>query len=181
MTRPCQPKILASVVLALRGDGRLTPVSDSVGDSDNTAWTHLKSLLFTAVMLLRSVTDSVLYNSFPANSNSTIASRVLETFSHLSFISTKFGGVVARGEGSFREYQRAFYTALDIIAPSPPCGEEMIIQLNRQRQHLVEKQVPKGHPVLLAVTAFYLTVVEQLVDQISTGVLLHEVLPICRA
>jgi hypothetical protein len=166
--------------LPQRGDGRLTPVSDGVKDGDNTAWIHLKSLLFTAVMLLQSVTDSVLYNPFPANSNPTLASRVLETFSHLSFISTKFGGVVARGEGSFREYQRAFYTALDIIAASPPCGEEMIIRLNGQRQELVDKKLPEGHPVLLAVTAFYLAIVEQLVDQISMKVLLDEVLPICR-
>jgi hypothetical protein len=99
----------------------------------------------------------------------------------LSFISTKFGGVVARGEGSFKEYQRAFYTSLDIIAASPPCGEEMIIRLGVHRQESVDRKLTEGHPVLLAVTAFYLAVVEQLVDQISTKVLLGEGMPICRA
>jgi len=132
-------------------------------------------------MILQSVTDSVLYNLFSADSNPSLASRVIETFSHLSFISTKFGGVVARGEGSFREYQRAVYTALDIVAASPPCGEEMIIRLGLQRQELVGKELADGHPVLLAVTAFYLAVVEQLVDQISTRVLLDEVFPVCTA
>jgi hypothetical protein len=158
----------------------LTIILDSASGTENTAWTHLKSLLFTAVMLLQSLTDSLLYNSFPENSNATLASRVLETFSHLSFISTKFGGVVARGEGSFREYQRAFYTALDIIAASPPCGEDIIIRLGRQRRELVDKELTEGQPVLLTATAFYLAVVEQLMDQISTTVLLEEVLPICR-
>lgn len=132
-------------------------------------------------MLLQSITDCVLYNSFPEGSNPTLASRILETFSHLSFISTKFGGVVARGEESFREYQRTFYTALDIIAASPMSGEEVIVRLGRQRQGLVDRGLTEGHPVLLAVTAFYLTVVEQLVDQISTKMLLEEVLPICQA
>ncbi|KIM29968.1 hypothetical protein M408DRAFT_22410 [Serendipita vermifera MAFF 305830] len=168
----------------------LTAASEA--EREKVAWVHLKALLFTAVMNLQSVTDSVLYNALP--SNPSLASHILEIFSHLSFISTKFGGVVARGEGTFREYQRAFYTALDIVAASPPHGEQLVVRLGEGLGGQMHPERPatanlggQSEPlsqqvqsIQLAKTAYYLAVVEQLVDQLSIGVLLDSVLPICK-
>jgi hypothetical protein len=146
-------------------------------------WNQLKAMFFTMVMILQSIVDSLVYNSGPAaTSSADIASRVIVVFAHLTFVSSKFGGLSSRGETSFGEYNRTFYTAIDIVAASPPKGEELVASLKNLRGAIVGTGEPEsgGNSMMLGMSAFYLTVIELLVDQLSVGCIKDCVVPICR-
>ena len=144
-------------------------------------WARLKGLLFTTVMILQSVVDAMLYNeSSTMSSNASLACEVIKIFSRIAFISSKFGGLSAQGEGSFREYRRAFYIALDIVLASPPHGERLVQTLVMHRRELRDGGVNGSHPALLAFTGYLFMTAEQLIDQLSAQCLLEEVLPVCR-
>lgn len=144
-------------------------------------WTKLKGLLFTTVMILQSVVDAILYNeSSTTSSNASLACEVIKIFSRIAFISSKFGGLLAQGEGSFREYRRAYYTALDVVLASPPHGELLVQNLVMHRRELRDGGVNVAHPALLAFTVYLFVTAEQLIDQLSAQCLLEEVLPVCR-
>lgn len=145
-------------------------------------WARLKAAFFTIVMVLQSIVDSLVYTSGPdAASNPMLASDVIIIFAHLTFVSSKFGGLSNQGETSFREYNRAFYTAVDIVATCPPKGEELVRGLENLRKELKNTEnVGEGaNSPLLAMTTFYFTAIELLVDQLSTSCISEIVLPAC--
>lgn len=148
-------------------------------------WLKLKSFLFTTVMILQSVIDALLYVERPTQSlptNPRLASSVLQTFSRISFVSARFGGLTSQTESSFREYRRTFFTALDIILGSQETQEpdRLVGQLAASRRRLLEKGTATDHPVLLAETVYLLVTVEQMVDNLSPKCLSKEVLPVCK-
>ena len=80
-------------------------------------WATMKTLLFTIVMLTESVLSGVVF--LPPQSSSvtpaTLANKVLNSLSHLSFVISEFGGVITLSQG-FEQLKKTFYLALDILA-----------------------------------------------------------------
>jgi hypothetical protein len=133
------------------------------------------------IMIFQSVIDVLTYKAIHGNlSNAELATDIVIALSSLAFISSQFGGLASQGEGSFPEYKRLFYTAMDIIAPSSHQAENLVQRLSADLMMLRWKEVPIDDPTILAKATFYLSVVEQVVGQISVQCLQADVLPICQ-
>ena len=103
--------LCCSVLLSL-----IRPAPES-RETTKKLWATMKTLLFTIVMLTESVLSGVVF--LPPQSSSVtpaiLANKVLNSLSHLSFVISEFGGVVALSQG-FEQLKKTFYLALDILA-----------------------------------------------------------------
>ena len=88
-------------------------------------------------MLTQAVLSTILYLPRPrelalesdVRSPIQLAESVLEILGHLSFVISKFGGITASDSaegGGFKELQRAFYTAVDILSSDPKASERLV-------------------------------------------------------
>lgn len=57
-----------------------------------------------------------------------LATAVLRTLSHLSFVIHQFGGVTTSSAGGFPELKRVFYMALDVLASDPAESERFVTE-----------------------------------------------------
>ncbi|PVF96218.1 hypothetical protein CPB86DRAFT_816581 [Serendipita vermifera] len=150
------------------------------GDEEKLLSTF-KSLLFMETMIFQAIVDILTYKKVHNSlSNSEMTANVIIALSHLAFISSQFGGLASQGEGSFPEYRRLFYTAMDIVAPIDLEAERLVQKLSTHLVQFRKQDMPIDHPTLLAKTAFYLSVVEQVVGQLSVQCLQMDVLPVCQ-
>ncbi|KAG9056595.1 hypothetical protein FS842_010198 [Serendipita sp. 407] len=176
--------LFGSMAVTLEGDWIASETNRSdpgITTSNEDVWTMFKTFLFTAIMVLQSAVDSLLYrNTSNLASNAKLAGRIIKCLSHLSFISIKFGGLSAQGEGSFHEYKRTFYEALDIVLASPPQGDELMQALSGHLILLQKSGLQPGDSCRLAASTFYFHCAEQLVEQLSFQTLSQHVLPVCR-
>ncbi|KAG8816498.1 hypothetical protein FRC17_000303 [Serendipita sp. 399] len=182
--------LFEAMAAALEGDwvaSELSRPTNRDGSTEETSlsseniWATFKTFLFTTVMVLQSVVDSLLYTNISSiEFNAKLAGRIIKTLAHLSFISIEFGGLSAQGEVSFHEYKQTFYTALDIVLTAPSQGDALIQELSAHLKQLGEAGVPQGNPCLVAATVFYFHCSEQLIDQLSFQTLSQCVLPICK-
>ena len=92
----------------------------------------------------------------------TIASLFLISLWHLSFVTSRFGGISAHAAG-FEELKRTCYLALDIVASSQVESETLL----RRTHELEQLTVPASHPVALAKASTFLVYAEQLVGVID--------------
>ena len=97
-------------------------------------WTVFKTLLFTTIMLLQSILSTITYSRpvapsefkrslSPVPTHSSLALSTLRTLSHLSFVITKFGGVISTSSAGFAELKRVFYSALDVLSADVEASE----------------------------------------------------------
>ena len=92
----------------------------------------MKTFLFSNIMLAEAVLSaSVFIPPRPPHHKfiitpSSLALQVLHTLSHLSFVISQFGGVVATSNNTegFEHLKKTFYLALDILAHQGDDGDE---------------------------------------------------------
>ena len=96
-------------------------------------WNLLKTQLFTTIMISQAVLSTVVFVPHPADvatsatsSPQALATTVLRTLSHLSFVIHQFGSVTASSAGGFPELKRAFYMALDVLASDSAESERFV-------------------------------------------------------
>ncbi|KAG8880892.1 hypothetical protein FRB98_004696 [Tulasnella sp. 332] len=128
---------------------------------------------------LPAILTTLTFESVPHDSQCTphtLVSSVLNTFLHLAFVTSKFGGGLTSAGGGFLEQKRAFFTALDIIASNP---SETALLIKRLHNHLSSAaSLPALHPVRQAHASFFLACAEQLMPALEEDVIEHVVLPI---
>jgi len=141
-------------------------------------WTVLKTLLFTTIMLLRSILSTIIYSRPVASSkfkrslspvltHSSLALSTLRTLSHLSFVITKFGGVISTSSAGFAELKQAFYSALDVLSADVEASETFVKALTLHVAAGSSLGERLGDPLTRARQAFNLACVEQLVPLLS--------------
>jgi hypothetical protein len=123
-------------------------------DTLSSIWTVLKTLLFAVVMISESILVSAVYKS-PAASVSTsasvdsvveegitssphveLATTILRTLGHLSFVIVQFGGV-SSAQGGFAELKKVFYLAHDILATDTVESEKLAYSLCADSQYYI--------------------------------------------
>ena len=96
----------------------------------------LKTLLFSTTMIIEAPLSTLVFvspsraqtSSLPSlPSVSVLARTILNLFSHLSFVISRFGGVTA--DGGFSELKKVFYLALDILAADGKAAETYVREL----------------------------------------------------
>ncbi|KAF5382313.1 hypothetical protein D9757_008479 [Collybiopsis confluens] len=162
-----------------------------------SAWTNLKTLLFTTVMISESIFEACIYLSprtyltlsSPSLSPSpfTLASTSLLTLSHLSLLVSQFGGISSlgsEGDGSFKELRRTAYLALDILASANGKGavERFVSELVQQQQlpGTIAGNGKAGQDDLRMIhafskTSFTLSCIEQLIPVLKVDYLMGPV------
>jgi len=116
---------------------------------------------------------------YPSAPVQELALGILTNLGHLSFISSKFG-TQASG-GGFRQQQRAFFGALDVLSSSNGQGagsNACDTFLHTLAANLKGSSLEAQHPVQQSQTAFFLACAEQLISCISDDCLEGTVLPI---
>jgi hypothetical protein len=93
--------------------------AESIREQYAKAWTTLKTLLFSLVMVGQSIIEALMYcrSSFkPSFPSPTIASQLLDALLNLSFVSHQIGGITATSK--FIELHKFFYRTVDCISTS---------------------------------------------------------------
>ncbi|KAH9936123.1 uncharacterized protein B0H18DRAFT_1100836 [Fomitopsis serialis] len=145
-------------------------------------WNLLKTQLFTTIMLCQAILSTVVFVPHPGTEPSTstsspqsLATAVLRTLSHLSFVVHQFGGVTASSGGGFPELKRVFYMALDVLASDPGESERFVAELCQPSSANVH--VPAF--VKNVKTAYVLACIEQLTPVLSDECILRDVFWLC--
>jgi hypothetical protein len=91
--------------------------------------TPLSTLVFVSASKAKTLSSPSLPTDNPPSlpSVSVLARTILNLFSHLSFVISRFGGVTA--EGGFSELKKVFYLALDILAADRKAAETYVREL----------------------------------------------------
>lgn len=111
----------------------ITPESSEV---TTEVWVVLNMLLFTTIRITESTLSTTillplsLSSSASTSSTSTptppsLALTTLRTFSHLSFIITRFGGVTS---ADLPELRKAFFLALDVLGSDAHLSEQFVVK-----------------------------------------------------
>jgi hypothetical protein len=112
-----------------------------------TVWLLLKTLLFSTIMVADGVLGHVVFalprhqrmHHFVARS---LAETVLRTLFHISFVVSRFGGVIASAASEdlgFRELRKLFYLAIDVFS-----SEELLPEPRPLKQDEVCERFVKG-------------------------------------
>ncbi|KZT73966.1 hypothetical protein DAEQUDRAFT_363943 [Daedalea quercina L-15889] len=143
-------------------------------------WNLLKTQLFSTVMLCQAILSTVVFVSYPdrtpsssTSSPQALATAVLRTLSHLSFVIHQFGGVTATS-GGFPELKRAFYMALDVLASDPTESERFATELCQSVPANANVPSVKG-----VKTAYTLACIEQLIPVLSDECIRRDVCALC--
>ncbi|KAG8875585.1 hypothetical protein FRB97_004999 [Tulasnella sp. 331] len=147
MTRVCN--MMEAMSGRIEGDwsgSDISLVTDEQGfalpsiQTATSIWQILKTFLFSTVLISQAILTTLTFESVPRDSQCTphtLVSSVLNTFLHLAFVTSKFGGGLTSAGGGFLEQKRAFFTALDIIASNP---SETALLIKRLHNHLSYKK-----------------------------------------
>ncbi|KAI9058201.1 hypothetical protein FKP32DRAFT_1581696 [Trametes sanguinea] len=188
---------LESITTSVEKDWEKCPLARVAHDGEfaetrqvaTAAWSVLKTLLFTTLMISRSILSAVAFvptsqhsgskrDSLAYSSPQTIALKVLSVLSHLSFVMPQFGGVASTAEGGLPELKRAFYMALDVLSSDQEASERFVEELVSDAAcALGVDNLPR--PLLDARKAFALACVEQLVPILSEETIRTRVYPLC--
>ncbi|KAG7440838.1 uncharacterized protein BT62DRAFT_1080517 [Guyanagaster necrorhizus] len=142
-------------------------------ESIASAWSTLKTLLFSTIMIAESVLSSIIYVP-PTLTTTTIALTSLFALSHLAFVIQRFGGITASGNG-FKELKQTVYLALDIIASQGDGeGERFVYELRDRNTKSQDTE-----EFVLAKKAFVLACVEQLIPVLSPECIERDVWSLC--
>ncbi|CDO71678.1 hypothetical protein BN946_scf184915.g22, partial [Trametes cinnabarina] len=193
---------LECITSAVEHDWEKCPLASVAHDEEFTdqatrkvataAWSVLKTLLFTTLMLSQSILSAIVFipnlQASPLVSPTSsvfspqmIALQVLDVLSHLSFVMPQLGGVASTAEGGLAELKRAFYMALDVLSSENEAAERFVEGLARscaisENGKRVEN-LPRS--LLNARKAFALACVEQLVPMLSEETIQTRVYPMC--
>ncbi|TDL23183.1 hypothetical protein BD410DRAFT_858264 [Rickenella mellea] len=150
-------------------------------------WTVLKTLLFSVVMVSQTILSTVVFDSAglahpDVLTDAEFAMNVLWMLSHLSFIISKFGGVVVTGQShradGFKELKKVFHTALDVLSADKGQSEAFVQRLSETTGLVYE---PERQPLCYhAWKAYALGCVEQLIPVINEQCTENYVLPMCQ-
>ncbi|KAF8904131.1 hypothetical protein CPB84DRAFT_1814520 [Gymnopilus junonius] len=142
-------------------------------DLTKSAWTNLKTLLFSIIMLTEAVLSaSVFIPPQPFDiTPASIAIQTLHIFSHLSFVISEFGGVTTTTRG-FEHLKKTFYLALDILAQGDGAHGDSGFKAESYVQQLCfslssQRAESAATPPRRAKQAFALASIEQLVPVLS--------------
>ncbi|KAG8983105.1 hypothetical protein FRB93_007662 [Tulasnella sp. JGI-2019a] len=144
-------------------------------------WNILKTFLFSTVLISQSILATLTFEAVPRGDDSRfmsttqLVSSIVNTFFHLAFVTSKFGGGLTSSGGGFPEQKRAFFTALDIMASD---GHQTAALITRLHTHITTTQLPEMHPVRQAHASFFLACAEQLMPVLTEMVVENMVLPI---
>ena len=164
-------------------------IPKSARDTLTQAWGVLKSVLFATVMVQQSVVTAVIYLPqastkivSPLEPNITPASLALLTLqilSNLSFVITKFGGVISTARTSiFPQLRRLFYSALDVLSTDQEASEKLVISLCQAvKQNATSSKSSKT--MESAKVAFSLACIEQLVPSIREERVQSRIFDVC--
>jgi hypothetical protein len=138
------------------------------------AWTQLKTFLFSFVMIAEAILSALVYVP-PAihakedvSTPSALALTALRVLSNISFVVTQFGlGSLSSKDASFKELDRTFYLALDIVSSKQEEAERLAWALSK------ESTAVEGR------TAYVLACLEQLVSVLDVQVVQNVVWPLC--
>lgn len=106
-----------------------TLIAPDTRELSRSIWLLLKTLLFSIIMVADGALASVVYvrpgyqNAVDKITPQTLAQSTLQALFHISFVVSKLGGVTATSTGEyqgFKELQRVFYLAIDILSSGPP-------------------------------------------------------------
>ncbi|EPS96517.1 hypothetical protein FOMPIDRAFT_1062184 [Fomitopsis schrenkii] len=145
-------------------------------------WNLLKTQLFTTIMISQAVLSTVVFVPHPVDvatsstsSPQALATAVLRTLSHLSFVIHQFGGVTATSTGGFPELKRAFYMAQDVLASDPAESERFVTEYCRSGSAKTRVS-SKGTDVK---NAYILACIEQLIPVLSDDCVRRDVFALC--
>lgn len=146
----------------------------------NEPWTILKTALFTLTMVYSSLI--ALLNSIPLSSDQPPSDTVLDlvacslrTFSHLYFVTSKFG------TDGFGAYRSVWYGALDLAARGRPAKVQQIVSTFEPYLGSSTTEAPQEEGVVSrSTTTYYLNAVEQLIAVLPDAYLEERVLPLAR-
>jgi hypothetical protein len=119
-----------------------------------------------------------------------LASGILGTLFHLSFISSKFGGLTADG-GGFTEQKRTFFAALDVISADSGASEVLLSSLvsNPGKPCSICPSVTQPPTCVVdgalktvwrSRAAFFLACAEQLIPVVSDKTIESSILPFAK-
>ncbi|KAF9514564.1 hypothetical protein BS47DRAFT_1342867 [Hydnum rufescens UP504] len=141
-------------------------------------WNVFKTLLFSAVLIFQSIIDVIILQNSPHSTISSLpssgglASEILGSLFHLSFISSKFGGLTAEG-GGFTEQKRTFFAALDILSGDSSASEALL-------GSLVSNSDGSSEAVRRSRAAFFLACAEQLIPVVGDHIIESSILPFAK-
>jgi len=145
-------------------------------------WNLLKTQLFTTIMLCQAILSTVVFVPHPGTEPTTstsspqsLATAVLRTLFHLSFVIHQFGGVTASSGGGFPELKRVFYMALDVLASDPGESERFVADFCQSKP--ANAHVPAF--VKNVKTAYVLACIEQLIPILSDECVRKDVFELC--
>ncbi|EIN12584.1 hypothetical protein PUNSTDRAFT_60653 [Punctularia strigosozonata HHB-11173 SS5] len=157
-------------------------------EAATSAWTVLKTLLFSVVMISDAVLVSATYTPPSSSSSSSsnfqrptppslaLATSTLRTLGNLSFVISQFGGITSE-QGGFAELKKVVYLALDILATDPAESQAFARAMAEPVQESSSVGVSSDcTPRERA--AFVLAMLEQLVPALSDESLQDVVFPV---
>ncbi|KLO17280.1 hypothetical protein SCHPADRAFT_994449 [Schizopora paradoxa] len=190
---------------AVERDWRSSPLQNINSDADldvpsprttEKIWLILKTLLFSIVMVEQAVLDVMLYLPSISSQRSAngkqrgssrsaqgIASSLLYTLMHLSFVVAEFGGVTAptstgnEPTGGFPELRKVFYMALDLLSTDQQCSMDFIDTIFDE-VHFVQALV-QNNTLARSKTTLALACIEQLVPVVNEECVERHILPLC--
>lgn len=164
-------------------------------------WDSLKTLLFSSLITAQSHVDICAYHAIPRRRLNSmvpptvIATSILRTLYHLSFVGARFGGMAADAAG-LPQQKRAFFGSLDILSTDSRASEVFLDELLEEhgescvhesgkrtgriaqpRPDLLAKSLPSQHMLRLSRSAFILACAEQLVPCLSEAFLDQKLMP----
>jgi hypothetical protein len=111
-----------------------------------------------------------------------LALLALDTFAHLAFVISQFGGIASASGTGFFELKRAAYTALDVLATSSSASERFVRGICTSFEQNAKGKAmerPERDELLHAKLAFALACVEQLIPVLSVECVEGQVIPLC--
>lgn len=164
-------------------------IPESARETLTQAWGVLKTILFATVMVQQSVINATVYLPPPSSNTlsplepnvtpASLAWLLLQTFSNLSFVVTKFGGVTSTARVSgFPQLRRLFYSALDVLSTNRPASEKFVITLC-QTGKKNSTSMKSSKMMESAKMAFSLACIEQLVPNVGEERIQSQIFEMC--